>query len=524
MLTDKKKIVKNVVFYSMLVILAGLLVYHLLWKEYLADLVNYAFNGKQEKNVKETVEINDVELPYFEQGKTYLYPISKEDIGKDITINIKVSTNDNVKHFIDGKEFNKSIELTTKAEYNKELEIYSNNSFYYEKKYIKFTNLPVISINNNSKKLSKEYSFGNVSIIDPDYIKNESEYCIESDINIRLRGTSGLNAKKKSYRVRLLEKNNNNRKKNLSLLGLRNDSDWILDSLYADSSKIRNLLSYNLWNLMNEDISEEYYAKLNGKFVEVFMNGEYAGLYVLKEPIDEETLNLKETSNSDSGILLKGVDHSMPQFNEEDMKNVKSSTYYGFEIKYPKDLKDNSQYWYIMLSKMKNYYTGNVSDEVIENTFYMDNFVNYRLLLLAIKALDNYEPKNVYFSLKDLGNDTKIILTPWDLDLTFGIDWLEHGFGKNYEAYDTIVDLNLNNSENCKNNLKSRWKYLRKNVFNDKVIDKLITDYYNELTITGAIDRENSKWNAIDLSVEFNEIKDWCKKRFIVVDEYIDKL
>ncbi len=528
MLTDKKKIIKNIVFYSMLIILAGLLVYHLLWKEYLADAINYAFNGKQEKEIEETLKINNVELPFYKVDNTYLYPINKEDIGKDIKLNIEINTNDNVKHIIEGKEFDKSIELTTKAEYNKVIEIYSNNTFYYGKKYIKFTNLPILSINNNPKKLSKEYTFGNVSIIDPDYIKNESDYCIKSDINIRLRGTSSLYADKKSYRVRLQESNNNQRKKKLALLGLRNDSDWILDSLYSDSSKIRNLLSYNLWNLMNEDISEEHYAKLNGKFVEVFMNGEYAGLYVLKEPIDEKTLNLKETSNSDSGILLKGIDHNPSPFDEEDIKRVKGSAYYGYEIKYPKDLKDNSQYWYIILSKMKNYYTGNISDEVIENTFYKDNFVNFRLLLTATKALDNYEPKNVYFSLNNLNKETKILLTPWDLDLTFGMEWVENeeiiGPRKCYENVEIIEGINIGNQKNYIDSIKSRWEFLRKNVFNDKVINELVSNYYNELTVTGAIDRENSKWKTVDLSVEIQEIRDWCKKRFVAVDEYIDKL
>ena len=88
MLTDKKKIIKNIVFYSMLIILAGLLVYHLLWKEYLADAINYAFNGKQEKEIEETLKINNVELPFYKVDNTYLYPINKEDIGKDIKLNI----------------------------------------------------------------------------------------------------------------------------------------------------------------------------------------------------------------------------------------------------------------------------------------------------------------------------------------------------------------------------------------------------------------------------------------------------
>ncbi len=527
MLTDNKKKVKNVVFYSMLIILAGLLVYYLLWKEYLVDLVTYAFIGKQEKNVEETVKINDIELPYFEQGNTYLYPISKEDIGRDINLKIEINTNKNVKHIIDGKEFSKSIELTTKAEYNKAIEIYSNNAFYYDKKYIKFTNLPILCINSSSKKLTKEYSFGNISILDPDYIKDESEYCINSDINIRLRGTSSYFSSKKSYRIRLQENNNNKRKKKLSLLGLRNDSDWILESLYSDPSKIRNLLAYDLWNLMNEDISEDYYAKLNGKFIEIFMNGEYAGLYVLKEPIDEKTLNLKETSNSDSGILLKGVSYNSTDFSEDSINNIKGEEYGSYELKYPENLKNSSMYWKIILNRIKDYYMENVTDEMIENNFCSDNYVNFRVLIMALNALDNSSTKNLYLSLKNLNSDTKVLITPWDLDLSFGMEWVKteksEGPRKCYENV-MLVEENTSNCYNYPKNLKSRWKYLRKNVFNDKVIDEIVSNYYNELTVTGAIDRENSKWEDVDLDVEFNEIRDWCNKRFIAIDEYMNNL
>ena len=181
---------------------------------------------------------------------------------------------------------------------------------------------------------------------------------------------------------------------------------------------------------------------------------------------------------------------------------------------------------------MKNYYTGyysgNISDEIIENTFYMDNFINFRLLLTATKALDNYEPKNVYFSLNNLNKETKILLTPWDLDLTFGMEWVENeeiiGPRKCYENVEIIEGINIGNHKNYINSLKSRWKYLRKNVFNDKVIDEIVSNYYDELTVTGAIDRENSKWEAVNLSMEIQEIRDWCNKRFVAVDEYMNKL
>ncbi len=372
--------------------------------------------------------------------------------------------------------------------------------------------------------LKRNIYIGNISILDPNYEKNESIYNINSEMNVRIRGASSRIYNKKSYRVCLYD---GNKKKDLSLLGFRTDSDWILESLYTDDSKIRNLLSYDLWNLMNADIKDEDYAILKGTFVEVFMDEEYVGLYVLKEPIDEKTLNLKKNSNLDSGILLKGIDHNMADFSEEKIGNIKESEYYGFELKYPDNLVDYSHYWYVILSKIKNYYLGDLSDEVIENTFYTNNLLNFRLLVLFTNAVDNYEPKNVYFSLKDQGNNTKVILTPWDMDWTFGIDWDENISGPK-EQYEKVTQVNgsyiSTNSPNFVYNIKKRWNYLKQEVFNEKKINNLIDNYYEQLTLSGAIEREYEKWGSHDISVELQEIKDWCKKRFVAVDEYIDNL
>ena len=69
---------------------------------------------------------------------------------------------------------------------------------------------------------------------------------------MRERGRTSLSFLKKSYKVEL----NNS----YSLLGMGKDDDWILDALYTDSSKVRNKLSYDLWNLINDNQVIKYYT------------------------------------------------------------------------------------------------------------------------------------------------------------------------------------------------------------------------------------------------------------------------
>ena len=69
---------------------------------------------------------------------------------------------------------------------------------------------------------------------------------------------------------------------------MRSDNKWILNALYSDTSKIREMMAVGLWN----EISPE----LQGtriKYVEVFVNGFYRGIYGLMEPIDKKTAGLK---------------------------------------------------------------------------------------------------------------------------------------------------------------------------------------------------------------------------------------
>lgn len=517
MLSTRKEKIKSIILWLLLAVSIIFLLYYLVWVKYLKEPVMYKLYGQQENNMETNIFINGAKLPFDKKTNTYYYPVNIDDKGKSLELNIRVETSKKSTNTIYGIEFNEHTTIETEIDFDKKIEVYSNSTYYYNKCYIAFTNLPTIAIDKSDVEVGEDYVYGNLNILDPNYEDNDTSYEIKSQMKMRVRGSSSRLYSKKSYRLELY---NNSSKNNISLLGLRDDSDWVLDSLHIDSSKIRNLLSYEVWNLMNEDVEDEYKVNMQGKFVEVFMNDEYAGLYVLKEPIDDKSLNLRETSSINSGILIKGIDHDISNFIDEEISTNKSDIYHDFEMKYPKNLKDNTVYWHTILSKMKDYYTENITDEVIDNTFYSENFINYRLFITAISAGDNYEPKNVYLSLKDMNDDTKIMLTPWDLDLTFGLEWAE-GFLP-YENLNIIYEIDTGSAEKYKENLKLRWNFLRKNVYNDEVINSIIDEYYKELTAGGAIKRESEKWGGEDFDSEIANIKSWCSKRWPIIDDYID--
>ena len=104
----------------------------------------------------------------------------------------------------------------------------------------------------------------------------------QAHVEVNERGNTSRRFPKKSYRLHI--QNAQGDKHHLDIAGLRSDDDWILNPLYADTSKIRERLGYELWDTFNSSGSRAAASRL--VHVEVFLNGAYWGLYGLQERVD----------------------------------------------------------------------------------------------------------------------------------------------------------------------------------------------------------------------------------------------
>ena len=117
---------------------------------------------------------------------------------------------------------------------------------------------------------SKEnWEAGNYSLLDSDgKLKNAGRVR-----NIRGRGNaSWTDSEKKSYKMTLENK--------AGLLGMSKSRDWLLISNAADDTLTRNEVAYAI----SEDLGLAYTP--NSEYIEVYVNGEYLGLYSLTEKIE----------------------------------------------------------------------------------------------------------------------------------------------------------------------------------------------------------------------------------------------
>ena len=91
---------------------------------------------------------------------------------------------------------------------------------------------------------------------------------------------------------------------------MRSDEDWLLYSLSTDPSRAKEMTCITLWNELAAQ-TEWDYPTCEMEYVEVYINGSYAGLYGLASPVDKKSLNLPE-----NGRLYKWRTAYLPYMEE----------------------------------------------------------------------------------------------------------------------------------------------------------------------------------------------------------------
>lgn len=97
---------------------------------------------------------------------------------------------------------------------------------------------------------------------------------VSTRIGIEIRGHSSQLFPKKQYAVEAQTRSGDNR--DVGMLGLPPSDDWVLSAPYSDKSLIRNALAYRTARRLGR------YAPRT-RFVELRLNGNYRGVYVLTE-------------------------------------------------------------------------------------------------------------------------------------------------------------------------------------------------------------------------------------------------
>lgn len=365
----------------------------------------------------------------------------------------------------------------------------------------------------------------------------------EGNIAIEIRGQSSQMFPKKSYSLEL--RTSTGADTTASLLGMPAEEDWVLYAPYSDKSMLRNALTFHLGSKMGG-------WQPGSRFCEVYLNGDYIGVYQLIESIKRDSNRLDisklrpdEVMDDDltGGYIIKAdkIDNygSDKYFTIHPLVHYQNSDNYRFTYVYPKyDEIADAQKNYIknFLTNAETSLNGSsFSDPATGFRKYFDvmSFVDFQIIQELVNNVDGYRYSTFFYKDKD-SKGGKLHAGPlWDFDLCYGNeDYTDFNLQTDIWLYPKFQDeyggrmhwwARMMEDLDYRGVFVSRWKALRKGAFHT---DSLMTYIDNTIDYLGeAVDRNFERWPILGLYVwpnyfigetyeeEVNYLKDWIKER-----------
>ena len=381
----------------------------------------------------------------------------------------------------------------------------------YEEGVLRLTTLPIMCISTSgtipdSKEESVDMQmelFDNRAGISPNVLSSDGE--------IRIRGNKTLKYPKKSYKLSLTRVSTSNNKKSnkVSLLGMPSDEDWVLTAMYEDPEKIRDVFCTNLWkeslakdNEEGIDLGTEY------KYVEVFINSEYAGLYALGYKLRNDQLGI---SKNDKNAALFFKD----DYVHYDSMYLNTS---GVPYRYRILSGQGTEMFDLLTGAMIQSEQAGDDIDSIYSMVDIDNIAGYYLFINLIQGEDNIDNNQYIFIKRDAEGKTKILYSVWDMNYSWGNDLgINYGYGPDEMfLYDYGFLQHLI--------LKEKYLELRETSWSDDSISKMIDEYEAKVYGSGAYLRESEKWQESEFG-EYHDLsvfREYVKNRFAAMDKYIE--
>jgi len=387
--------------------------------------------------------------------------------------------------------------------------------------YIEELNLPLFIIETSGQTIPDEPKItATLRVVDNGSENTNSYFDAGTDydglVGIETRGQSSQYFfPKKSFGFELRDESGEGI--DASLLDLPEEEDWILYAPYSDKTMLRNAITYSLGAKMGA-------WQPRFKYCEVYLNGDYQGIYLLMEKIkrdknrvDIAKLKPDEISGDDltGGYIVK-VDKIQDlnwteYFYTNPTNRYSNARDYAFTYVYPhfdKIATEQKNYLKTYLTDFQNALNGS-SFKDPENGYqkYIDvnSFVDFQIMNELSNNVDGYRYSTFFHKKKD-SNGGKLFAGPlWDFNLGYGnVDyapanlstegWLYPNYGPN-EGFPMHWWARLMEDPAYQEALYQRWTALRTGAFSTDAIVGNLEEMVSHMG--AAIDRNYEKWPII---------------------------
>lgn len=365
----------------------------------------------------------------------------------------------------------------------------------------------------------------------PDLSEAAPDALLKCTFHVRGNVSSGMD--KKPYKISLT--NGAGEKMKVSLGGLRADDDWILNPLYTDQSRVREITAYTLWDRVSA-FSDSPQASSRMRYVEVFLDHSYQGIYGLMEPVDGTQLGLAP------GDLLYKIDRwdrEYPYIDLYEESEGKTEIYndYGFpcvEIRYPIAW-DPTADWSPMQAfhefSFRTKDPRSLTTAGLETD--IDSVVTLSLYCAMTHAMDNNWKNSFLIAKQTDGGGYQLFRTIWDLNYVFGDVFIFEPDEK-YTVFDpktasgytpcedSTYDFEafLQADPSLAGSLADKWAVWRQGGISADSICQDARAHMSRLTESGALAREMERWPQQKNCAEaLDEMEEWIRARFAYLDE-----
>lgn len=368
------------------------------------------------------------------------------------------------------------------------------------------------------------------------YVKGEIEYISKTSkfkvyTYIKLQGNSSLQYPKKNFTIKLYKNEARTIKANKEFKNWGAHNNFVLKADYIDILHARNVVSAKLWSKVVQSRSDydmlPYGIKnspnngvIDGFPVQVYINGEYCGLYCWTIPKCDWMVGM-DSSNVNHALLSAEFNDNGDTTYQYNPCNFNalwdgSSDYFDVEV----GTNDTT-----LVSSLNRFISAviNTDKTTLEQVLDIQGAIDYFIFQTVILGTDGLA-KNMLLATYDM---TKWYLCPYDMDATFDLDWE----GEILEEYDRLPPgYPYNNRysslltyimDGYNNEYKARYFELRKSILSYSSIvnefEKYIAIYGEDIYIQDTINFPEIP-SVSDNTL--NSLRTFVKDRLNFLDNY----
>ena len=388
---------------------------------------------------------------------------------------------------------------------------YTQEKFWYTQ--VVFTGIPVVCLKTDSA-ISLEEQMGVAAISAPGYEP------IFADARLRLRGASTSYAKEKqNYKVEFAGKGQGVQ---YDVPGLGTQGEIALSAMMYDKTLMRDRLSWDI------------YAALVGKgaafgprrtqHVELFINDEYVGVYLMIELMDaQKELALAGESHLREDSVYRSTYLPFARDRKTVKDPLKRQDGFGYELrrspKTGREFEDLQPYLDLLEEEDDETFVRRALEMVD-----VDQVLRYVLFVQACGLTDNFF-NNLFIWTQETQEGRRYAFYPWDLDLSWGLN--QHIVGEESDRWlqwpfaDRLINLDAGGA---RSRLAQIWAEMREGIFIQENVAMLLERYANELAESGAMMRNEMRWNMGMSYPDGYEILEFAGSRFTALDRIVAQI